>query len=112
MHPRPNGSRTDNSPRPSFPLLLEFWPTQSHGEGGGWVRPRHHSGGADESRAQCPLASRPSMTIKFTKERSMAVTRAEAEQFRDARFAKNASLVKLDQNEKKCVRSLLQLVPA
>ncbi|HXJ61367.1 MAG TPA: class I SAM-dependent methyltransferase [Candidatus Dormibacteraeota bacterium] len=52
------------------------------------------------------------MTIKFTKERSIAVTREEAEQFRDARFAKNASLVRLDQNEKKCVRSLLQLVPA
>jgi len=52
------------------------------------------------------------MTIKFTKERSIAVTREEAQQFRDARFAKNASLVKLDQNEKRCIRSLLQLVPA
>ena len=51
------------------------------------------------------------MTIKFTKERSIAVTREEAEQFRDARFAKNESLVKLDQTERKCVRELLRFVP-
>jgi|SRR5882762_5676554 len=51
------------------------------------------------------------MTPKFTKERAVVVSRKEAEDYRDQRFAKNPSLIKLDQAEKKCVGALLQLVP-
>ena len=48
---------------------------------------------------------------KFTKERSVTLSREEAQQFRDIRFSKNPSLVRLDQIEKKCVQSLMRLVP-
>ena len=48
---------------------------------------------------------------KFTKERSAVLSKQEAEEFRDVRFSKNSSLVKLDQTEKKRIRSLLRMVP-
>lgn len=47
---------------------------------------------------------------KFTKEYSATLDRQEAQEYRDQRFSKNPSLVKLDQQEKKCVRSLLGFV--
>ena len=48
---------------------------------------------------------------KFTKDRSITLSKADAEQFRDVRFSKNASLVKLDQTEKKRLQSLMRTVP-
>jgi ubiquinone/menaquinone biosynthesis C-methylase UbiE len=50
--------------------------------------------------------------VKFTKERSAVLSREEAEQFRDVRFSKNPSLVKLDQTEKKRIQSLMRAVPS
>ena len=46
---------------------------------------------------------------KFTKEYSSNVQKQDAEEYRDHRFSKNPDLIKLDQLEKKCVRSLLKL---
>ena len=48
---------------------------------------------------------------KFTKDRSITLSKADAEQFRDVRFSKNPSLIKLDQTEKKRIRSLMRTVP-
>lgn len=48
---------------------------------------------------------------KFTKEYSSTLKKQDAEEYRDQRFTKNPSLVKLDQREKQCVRTLLKLVP-
>jgi ubiquinone/menaquinone biosynthesis C-methylase UbiE len=48
---------------------------------------------------------------KFTKDRSVALSREDAEQFRDVRFSKNPSLVKLDRTEKKLIRSLMRTIP-
>jgi ubiquinone/menaquinone biosynthesis C-methylase UbiE len=54
----------------------------------------------------------PSQMAKFTKERSKSLSREEAEEYRNQRFSKNESLVKLDQTEKKCIESLMRAVPA
>jgi ubiquinone/menaquinone biosynthesis C-methylase UbiE len=48
---------------------------------------------------------------KFTKERSQVLSREDAEEYRNQRFTKNPSLVKLDQIEKKRIQSLMRTVP-
>lgn len=48
---------------------------------------------------------------KFTKEYSSVLKKEDAEEYRDQRFTKNPSLVKLDQREKQCVKTLLKLLP-
>jgi ubiquinone/menaquinone biosynthesis C-methylase UbiE len=49
--------------------------------------------------------------VKFTKDRSRVLSRQEAEEYRNERFSKNRSLIKLDQTEKQRIQSLLRAVP-